>query len=144
MSGSHKVVVPPTPVSSAHLWLGMLVVRGDRKVGEEQITDSDGEVRMDASCITKGELRRAQDLFWAYRARWWQHEKLKLLDPCHLSRWLLHMCLVIISMVLFHNGIQRMTINSIPKELLLRYPVMWHVVSWLISIPMMKCWNITE
>lgn len=38
-------------------------------MGEEQTTGSGGEIRMNASCITNGELRRIQDMVWIYRAR---------------------------------------------------------------------------
>lgn len=136
ISGSHKVVAPPTPVSSGHLqfqcWWWEEAEKKDRHRPLVLIDENE--------CFLfnqEWKHRRAQDLVWACRSRWWQDERLKLLYSWHLPGWFLHMYLIAISTVLFHNGIQRMRINSIPRELLLEHLVTWHVGIWLMN----KCSN---
>lgn len=117
----------------------MLVMRRGRKVGEEQATDSNEEIRMAASCSTKkkttGALRIWPGLFQSKMMARWEAEASGSLSP---AMWLFHVCLVTISAVPCPNGVQRMRIHSIPKERLSGHLAARRVKSWWT-----KCWNFT-
>lgn len=66
MFGSDKVVVPLTPVSSAHLWLRWWW--WEEKSGKGRNHWFWWRDEGDASYVTKGELKGAQDLVWALQS----------------------------------------------------------------------------